>query len=304
MLATGKLSESGIYWRRLKAGVNMKAEAKPTELQLHRGDLVHHAEYGFGKIVQSGKSFMEVVFTNGDRIQACLGGTSAGPDSVQQATIESLDCIPVESGKPFKKGLTIDHEIYGLGYVVKCLPGTVIAHFLSKRSIATPIPESDWTRMIGLTWSITRCQAEITAAKRRQPVLRKLVPGDKRTSDQVSRFSKQHRTEAQHRPETGSVEAGPRYKVQQPGPVAVLVAKKQICIQCHKNETVGKLPLCFECQAKARKHPPVVKRRGKAVGKVQRRGKRKKPKGNPCFTGRQGRGGLVQGGLPSLGKHG
>ena len=78
------------------------------------------------------------------------------------------------------------------------------------------------------------------------------------------------------------------------------IKPKRICIECRRIQTRGKDKLCTSCRDRHQKQlaEGVPKLNGQGLSQPAF----KKQKANPCFTGRQFRGGIVQGGLPSLGK--
>ena len=81
-------------------------------------------------------------------------------------------------------------------------------------------------------------------------------------------------------------------------------ATKRICIECRKNQPPGKQRVCSSCRRRRRKKRSreLAKLHGQELARAHKN--RKNAKGNPCFTARQVRGRIVQGGLPSLGKRG
>lgn len=79
---------------------------------------------------------------------------------------------------------------------------------------------------------------------------------------------------------------------------------KRICTECHKNQPPGRKRVCSSCRRRRQKKRSreLAKLHGQELARAHKN--KKNAKSNPCFTARQIRGRIVQGGLPSLGKRG
>lgn len=135
---------------------------------LGRGDFVRDCSHGFGTVVKNGKFFLEIVFTNGTRIQTCRVDTPPNGVLAQASILDSLHSIRPECTTNFQRGATVDHELFGLGYIVKVSPDAITVRFQHGGSRVAVVHRSDWEKLIILTWSLSKCQAEIKAAKKRR----------------------------------------------------------------------------------------------------------------------------------------
>jgi hypothetical protein len=104
-------------------------------------------------------------------------------------------------------------------------------------------------------------------------------------------------------PRSSPVLAGTHSSAPRTTPARKATAKRA-CVQCRKKEVSGKKTVCSSCRRrnKEKRRREVEKLHGQELATAKTRKTKKKKKGNPCFTSRQFRGGIVQGGLPSLGK--